>query len=76
MYIMNVCGLGLFVYTKDVGVVTYTEIYMMVVAIIVRAANVGAKYGSSHKLRMKFLRENLLSYKELSNDFMLIKWKN
>ena len=60
----------------DHGNISSVEVYMIASAVFLRICTISSKYGSMHPVRIKILKSRYLSYEELTQDYMLIKWRN
>jgi hypothetical protein len=68
---------SVFIYFKfDHGVITGTEVMMIATAVFLRICTIASKYGSTHPLRIKLLKSKYLTYEELTQDYMLIQWRD
>ena len=65
----------LYVYT-DHGFMSPVEIYMIASAVFLRICTIASKYGSMHPLRIKIMKSRYLTYEELTQDYMLIQWRD
>ena len=62
--------------STDHGYISAVEVYMIASAVFLRICTISSKYGSMHSIRIKVLKSRYLTYEELTQDYMLIKWRD
>lgn len=61
-------------FLTEQGVIDYVEIVLVIIAVFQRMCTIASKYGSTHTVRIKLLKSKTLTFDELSEDYMLMRW--
>mmetsp|Transcript_147072 Transcript_147072/g.208571 ORF Transcript_147072/g.208571 Transcript_147072/m.208571 type:complete len:179 (+) Transcript_147072:517-1053(+) len=56
--------------------ISYIEAFMIAISVFLRICTISSKYGSMHPVRIKTMKTKYLTFEELTQDFMLIKWRD
>ena len=59
---------------NEKGAIDYVEVVLIIISVFQRMCTIASRYGSTHSVRIKLLKSKVLTYEELSQDYMLVRW--